>query len=227
MKLSISKRGWFLVGGMTALFVAVAIFGRPLISSAQAPVEKKAGQVDEEQLGNMLKAMGLRTKKEEQRYDFSFKSTYAGEEWELTMSTVLSQNGESIWLMAWLDPLPRSAADVPRTALLRLLADNDRLGKGKFFAYVASNRRFVLQRVIANSDITTAGFRDDLKDLGNSVVQTFPHWSVDNWKRASSTQTASGTQSDSRSSDNAPAGTSARPVRSTTNQSKFTTPKRN
>jgi hypothetical protein len=226
MKLSISKRGWFIVGGLTALVVAVAVLGRPLITSAQAPTEKQAGQLDEEQLGNMLKAMGLRTKKEEQRYDFSFKSTYSGEEWELTMSTVLAQNGKSIWIMAWLDPLPRSAADVPRTALLRLLADNDRLGKGKFFAYIASNRRFVLQRVIPNSGITTAAFRDDLKDLGTSVVQTFPHWSVDNWKRASSTQTASGTK-DSRSSGTAPAGTSARPLRSTTNQSKFTTPKRN
>ena len=38
------------------------------------------------------------------------------------MSAVLSQNGQSIWLMAWLDELPRSSAEVPRAALLRLLA---------------------------------------------------------------------------------------------------------
>ena len=118
-------------------------------------------------------------------------------------------------------------ADVPRTALLRLLADNDRLGKGKFFAYIANNRRFVLQRVVPNAGITTAGFRDDLKDLGTSVVQTFPHWSVANWKRSSTTQTASGSKSDTRSSGTAPSGSSGRTIRNATNESKFTTPKRN
>ena len=83
--------------------------------------------------------------------------------------------------MAWLDELPRSAADVPRTALLRLLANNDRMGKGKFFAYIASNRRFVLQRVVENQNMSTAAFRDILKDFGASVVETYPHWSVANW----------------------------------------------
>ena len=52
--------------------------------------------------------------------------------------------------MAWLDELPRSASDVPRVALLRLLADNDKMGGGKFFTYVPGIRRFVLQRVIPN-----------------------------------------------------------------------------
>ena len=107
---------------------------------------------------------------------------YEGEEWELTMSAVLSQNQQSIWLMAWLDELPKSAADVPRTALLRLLANNDRLGKGRFFAYVTGNRRFVLEQVLPNENVTPATFRRSLQELGASVVQTYPYWSVANWK---------------------------------------------
>ena len=98
------------------------------------------------------------------------------------MSAVLSQDGESIWVIAWLDELPRSAAEVPRAALLRLLAENDRLGNGKFFAYLSGNRRFVLQRVIPNRSITTALFGEVLRDLGSSVVVTQPHWTVANWK---------------------------------------------
>ena len=143
-----------------------------------APVK---GKLTDQTLGTLLQAMGLETKVQEQRYDFAFKATIEAEEWELSMSSVLSQDGSSIWVMAWLDELPKSAADVPRTALLRLLSDNDKLGKGKFFTYIAANRRFVLQRVIPNENITSEKFRAVLDDLGQSVVATHPHWSVSNW----------------------------------------------
>ncbi|HAH47291.1 MAG TPA: hypothetical protein DCM07_21020, partial [Planctomycetaceae bacterium] len=63
-------------------------------------------------------------------------------------------------------------------------SDNDQMGNGKFFAYISSNRRFVLQRVIPNQRITTKKFHEILSDLGSSVVQYYPHWSTDNWKRA-------------------------------------------
>ena len=129
----------------------------------------KPGQINEEQLGNLLKAMGLEATKIDSRYDFQFKAVHNKEEWDLSMTAVLSQDGSAIWLMAWLDQLPKSSADVPRTALLRLLSDNDRLGNGKFFAYVATNRRFVLQRVVANEGVTTRVFRGWLDDLGGSV----------------------------------------------------------
>lgn len=154
----------------------LAIPGTSVAQETSAP-----GQINEADLGNLLKAMGLKPTKTEKRYDFRFKAVIEGEEWELSMSAVLSQNGQSIWVMAWLDELPRSASDVPRTALLRMLSLNDRLGKGKFFAYIASNRRFVLQRVIANEQISTKSFRDDLQDLGVSVAQTYGYWSVANW----------------------------------------------
>ena len=83
--------------------------------------------------------------------------------------------------MAWLDELPKSSSEVPRNALLRLLARNDKLGNGKFFAYIAANRRFVMQRIVPNQNMTTANFRDILKDLGQSVVETYPEWAVSNW----------------------------------------------
>ncbi|MBC7816877.1 MAG: hypothetical protein IAG10_08330 [Planctomycetaceae bacterium] len=150
----------------------------------------KPGQINEEQLGNLLKAMGLEATKVDSRYDFQFKAIHNKEEWNLSMTAVLSQDGSAIWLMAWLDQLPKSSADVPRTALLRLLSDNDRLGNGKFFAYVATNRRFVLQRVVANEGVTTKVFRGWLDDLGGSVADSFDHWSVSAWKATDGSNSA-------------------------------------
>ena len=162
-----------------ALAVAVPV------AAAMAADEKATtpvkGKLTDQSLGTLLQAMGLETKVQEQRYDFAFKATIESEDWELSMSAVLSQDASSIWVMAWLDELPKSAADVPRTALLRLLSDNDKLGKGKFFTYIAANRRFVLQRVIPNENINSEKFRAVLDDLGQSVVATHPHWSVSNW----------------------------------------------
>ncbi len=161
------------------------------VKTEATPKVAKPGSITEEQLGNLLKAMGLEAKKVESRYDFEFKAVQNKEEWNLSMTAVLSQDGSSIWLMAWLDQLPKSSADVPRTALLRLLSDNDRLGNGKFFAYVATNRRFVLQRVISNEAVTTKVFRGWLDDLGAGVVDTYEHWSVAAWKASETGSTAS------------------------------------
>lgn len=157
----------------------------PGVAGVTLAEEKSAasvkGKLTDESLGTLLKGMGFEASLEDKRYDFAFKATIEDAEWELSMSTVLSQDTSSCWVMAWLDELPKSAADVPRTALLRLLADNDKLGKGKFFTYIAANRRFVLQRVIPNENMTAEKFRGVLDDLGQSVVATHPHWSVSNW----------------------------------------------
>jgi hypothetical protein len=139
------------------------------------------GQLSDESLGRLLKAMGIDAKRTETRYDFDFKSVVDEDEWQFSMSAVLSQDASSIWIMAWLDELPRSAAEVPRTALLRLLSDNDKMGEGTFFAFIATNRRFVLQRVIPNDNISTASFRSALDRLGAHVADTYGHWSVANW----------------------------------------------
>ncbi len=163
-----------------------------VLSVRQAAAQEEAaapGAINEEQLGQMIAAIGLKPEKKEQRYDFAFRATLDEEEWELSMSSVLSQDGKSVWIMAWLDDLPKSAAEVPRTALLRLLAQNDQLGSGKFFAYIPTNRRFVLQRVIPNENMTSAQLRLALQDLGSSVVETYPVWAVVNWN-ATGTPTA-------------------------------------
>jgi hypothetical protein len=167
------------------LGAAVAAVAAPALLSAQDKPATR-GKLTDESLGTVLKAMGLEAKLTEKRYDFAFKSTVADQDWDLSMSAVLSQDASSLWIMAWLDELPKSAADVPRTALLRLLSENDKMGKGKFFAYIASNRRFVLQRVIANENLTTAAIRAAFDDLGATVVHTYAFWSTANWSSTSS-----------------------------------------
>lgn len=199
--MKLSMRGWFVVVAFAAGVATLAFLSSPLVDAAPRQT-RTSSRLTEQSLGQLISALGLKPQKQDQRYDFAFKARYGkqDQEWELSMSAVLSEDGRSIWVMAWLDELPRSASEVPRTSLLRLLADNDQLGGGKFFAYVSGNRRFVLQRVIANQNITTTAFRDMLADLGRTVVDTYPHWSVANWKSGGTTgqpasRTATGTSS--------------------------------
>ena len=139
------------------------------------------GGLTEGSLGALLSAIGLKPSKEKSRFDFQFKTTLEGEQWDFTMSAVLSRNGQSLWVMAWLDELPKSAAAVPRSALLKMLAANDRMGNGKFFAYIPANRRFVLQRVVANTEMSNAKVRGLLIDLGRSVRAEYGVWSTEGW----------------------------------------------
>jgi hypothetical protein len=189
------KRAWLGMGGV-ALASAGFIFGAGRLmadgepstapSQAAAPAEAQTqapGAVSQAELGNLIRAMGAEVKLDDKRFDFSFPARYAKEEWNLSMSAVLSENGNAIWVMAWLDPCPRTALEVPRTSLLKLLAKNDTLGNGKFFAYIPANNRFVLERVVPNENITTAKFREVLQDLGAAVVETYPYWSVASWKQ--------------------------------------------
>ena len=203
-----------------ALAVAVpAAVGVATAEEKSAPTAK--GKLTDQSLGTLLKAMGYDAKMEEKRYDFEFKATIENEEWTLSFSAVLSQDSSSIWVMAWLDELPKSAADVPRTALLRLLSDNDKLGKGKFFTYIAANRRFVLQRVIPNENITSEKFRSVLDDLGQSVVATHPHWSVANWNAPSAEEPASQAKANVPSPSGLSAKSSTKTEKTAVNDSKF------
>lgn len=216
------------VGAALSAVAAPAVVGVAAAQDKTAPAVALAavapavkGKLTDQSLGNLLKAMGLDAKASEQRYDFAFKATIEDNEWELSMSAVLSQDGSSVWIMAWLDELPKSAADVPRTALLRLLSDNDKLGKGKFFAYIAANRRFVLQRVMPNENMTAASFRGALDDLGQSVVSTHAHWSVSNWGSSTGEDPAAANRTGTQVKGSAPqplnssAGASATPARPT------------
>ena len=215
--MKISRREWLVAGSCAAATTV------PLVAGAAEQAAGTEGQLTQEQLGNLIQAMGLKATLEQTRYDFRFRSVLNGEEWNLTMSAVLSQDGNTIWVMAWLDELPKSAAEVPRTALLRLLATNDRLGHGQFFAYVATNRRFVLQRVIENKNLTTATFRDVLKELASSVVATYPYWAVANWTSDSSGQEAPVVTPGANSSPEAPPSTQTQriPAQSALRDSKF------
>ncbi len=160
----------------------LASVGTSAISPQQASAQDQAAaKVTEDQLGQLISALGLEPEKKMQRYDFAFQAVVDEEEWELSMSAILSQDQSDVWIMAWLDPLPTSSAEVPKTALLRLLAQNDELGNGKFFSYIPATRRFVLQRTLPNNQLTSAKLRLSLQDLGASVVQTYPIWSVSNW----------------------------------------------
>lgn len=147
-----------------------------------------SGALTEESLGQTLTAIGLKPQKTDKRYDFAFKTTVRGEEWKFSMSAVLSRNGESVWVMAWLDEIPATSSQVPQLALLRLLAANDRMGNGKFFAYIPTNKRFVLQRVVKNQDIGTKQLMESLQDLAISVADEYPNWSVAKWNPKSADQ---------------------------------------
>ena len=184
--------------------ILTAMLFVPSLSSAKADeaTQLPPGALTEESLGQILNAIGLKPMKTDKRYDFAFKTSIRGEEWKFSMSAVLSRNGESVWIMAWLDEVPKTADAVPRTALLRLLAANDRMGNGKFFAYIPTNKRFVLQRVLKNQNMSTRKVTETLQDLAVSVADEFPIWNVANWapKTAPSPRVATGT----RSSDNVP-----------------------
>ncbi len=155
--------------------------GKGKVDAPEVQPAPLPGQVSESELGEMLAAVGLKPTKTEQRYDFAFKTSYRGEEWKFSMSAVLSRNGQSMWVMAWLDQIPTTSSEVPRTALLRLLAANDRLGEGKFFAYIPTNKRFVMQRVVANRDMNNKKMMELLQDLAASVADEYPTWAVTNW----------------------------------------------
>lgn len=189
-----------------------------LVAQSAFAQESPAGhRLSEDQLGQLIGALGLKPAKKESRYDFAFQAQMEDQSWELSMSAVLSHDGGSVWLMAWLDELPKASNDVPRTALLRLLAQNDQMGDGKFFAYIPSNRRFVLQRTIPNEDLNSAKLRLSLQDLGTSVVENYPIWSTANWN---------GTPAAPVGSTTTPTAGATIPARAAANDSKFEQPVR-
>jgi hypothetical protein len=203
------------------LSTSLAAVGGTLAAGALAAESDKApakkGKLTLEGLGKLLAAMGLKTTKEKSQFNFTFPAKLE-EEWNMTMSAVLSTDEESIWIMAWLNELPKSAAEVPRTALLRLLAENDKMGKA-FFAYMPSTKRFILERVIDNENITTESFKNDMLDLARFVIDTQPVWTVSEWKQSGSTPSESG-QDAKGTSDEAPAALNgsggAKPIKAAT-----------
>ena len=170
--------------------------GKAPAKAHKAPVD---GQLSLEALGNLLDAMGLKPAKFETSFNFTFPFK-AEIEWNMAMTATMSADDQGIWITAWLAELPQSAAEVPRTALLRLLAQNDELGGGIFFAYISKVRKIVLECMVANEDITSASFKEDIRDLATKVSETQPFWNVAEWKQ--STSSPSGSGKDSASEEN-------------------------
>jgi len=221
MRINVSK-GLAIATAFAVLGGLIVVGGMPL-HAADAPAQ---GKLTQKSLGQLLEgSLGLKPTTLETRYDFRFQAKH-DEDWALSMSAVLSEDGSSIWIMAWLDELPRSSREVPRVALLRLLADNDKMGNGKFFAYIPGNRRFVLQRVIPNQGITAKKFRDLLSDLGKTVSDTHGHWNVAGWTQKPETtkQQATAEKAERRSSKTVPSGGTTR-RRSATRTRRSTTRK--
>jgi hypothetical protein len=204
------------------LAIVVPAGSLDLVAQDNGTVTLQPGQLTEADLGNTLAAIGLKPKKTEKRYDFAFKTSYRGEEWKFSMSAVLSRNGESVWVMAWLDQIPSTASEVPRTALLRLLAANDRMGEGKFFAYIPTNKRFVLQRVVRNRDMSNKKMMEVLQDLAASVADEYPTWAVANWVPKADQQVADQDGSGRTAPQNPTAASrSQAPTRTSESTSKF------
>ncbi|MCA8998526.1 MAG: hypothetical protein KDA80_16120 [Planctomycetaceae bacterium] len=201
---------------LKTLLVAGALAGSlPMVFPAPSAVAQEQvveGQIDHAQLGELLAALALNPEKKEERYDFAFTAEMDGQEWQLSMSAVMSQDGQGIWIMAWLSELPKSSDQVPKTALLKLLAQNDFLGNGKFFSFVPAARRFVMQKVVPNEHMTSARLRVHLQDLGGAVVETYPLWNTANWNGIPAAPTGV--------SPNQP------PTQSAANESKFQQPVR-
>lgn len=190
MSSTISRRqlistGLFAVGGTLA---SAALAADKDAGEKEKPRLK--GQLNLDELERLLKGLGLKLTKVETRFDFAFDAKLEGE-WKMGMTVFLSSDEQGIWLTAWLDELPKSSSDVPRTALLRLLAENDKMGKF-FFGYSSGNRRFVLNGFLKNENVTAASMKEELLQLAHAVVDTQPMWSVAEWKQPTSSPGSSG-----------------------------------
>ncbi len=192
------------------------------------PTEDDSTQLTVDALGKMLEAMGLKPNKFESSFNFTFpfKAKTEGEksdaEWNMTMAATMSTDEQGIWLTAFLAELPQTAADVPRTALLRLLAQNDEMGEGIFFAYIPKVKKIVLECFIANEDITSALFKECLVDLASRVVTSQQYWNVAEWKQTPAAPGKEAAADDKKSSDGdkpaalSGAGKDAKPIKSAT-----------
>jgi len=174
-----------------------AVKGKPKDAAGKTPAKASTPDTDEsnqlsvEALGTMLEAMGLKPNKFESSFNFTFpfKAKTEGDkadkdvEWNMTMAATMSTDEQGIWVTAFLAELPQTAADVPRTALLRLLAQNDEMGEGIFFAYIPKVKKIVLECFLANEDINSALFKECLTDLASRVAATQQYWNVAEWKQ--------------------------------------------
>jgi len=207
MSLNVSRRH--------VLSTGLAALGGTLATSALAADAEKSGKSSKpaaknplsvEGLGTLLEAMGLKATQYESSFSFTFPFK-AEAEWNMTMAATMSTDEKGVWITAYLADLPQAAADVPRAALLKLLAQNDELGDGLFFAYIPKVRKIVLERVIYNEGITSAAFKEAIREVATRVVETQQLWTVSEWK-LSTPSTGKDSSNDDKSSDEKSAASS-------------------
>ena len=90
------------------------------------------GVIDSEGLGRMLRSVGVKPRAAGSRYDFEFHSKQGGQEWDFAMSAVISQNGGTIWVMAWREEMLQHAQTVSDARTL--LADERQVGEASTFS---------------------------------------------------------------------------------------------
>ena len=220
MSSSFSRRH-VLTAGLAALggTIAASAFAADKEKSAESPKREKSAsgksQLSLEALGAMLEAMGFKPQQYESSFNFTFPFKAEGD-WNMTMSATMSTDELGIWITAYLSDMPQTSADVPRTALLKLLAQNDELGDGIFFAYIPKVRKIVLERMIPNEAITSASFKESIRELATRVVETQPLWTVSEWKQ----NVGGSAKDDDKPADVKPSASAkdSKPVKAATNE---------
>ena len=91
--MELSRRGFFAASVLAAAVVPSLVVAQEAAPKTAASATATAapavpGQLTEEQLGNLLKAMGLKAEKVEKRFDFVFRSVHNKEDWDLSMTAV-------------------------------------------------------------------------------------------------------------------------------------------
>ena len=136
--------------------------------------------LDMQQLGAMIREMGLEPYLVQSRYDFQYLTEVNGQEIELSLSAVLRENNSVVHVKAWLDPLP--AGIVPGEPLLEMLARNEEMHRGLRFAYSRQMGRFLLEKTVPNRDVTPQVLTRIFDDVSQGVTENWSVWSTSNWK---------------------------------------------
>lgn len=143
-------------------------------------VTPAARALDFDQLGAMIREMGLEPYRVQSRYDLQYLTEVNGQEIELSLSAVLRENNSLVRIRAWLDPLPAGA--VPGEPLLEMLARNEEMHRGLRFAYSKQMGRFLLEKTVPNNGLTPQLLTGIFQDVSQGVTENWSVWSTSNWK---------------------------------------------
>ncbi len=100
----------------------------PIRTRPPRPDRSVPGHLSQDELGTLIRAMGVPVKLDERRFDFSFPATYNKEPWTLSMSAVLSENGKRSG--SWPgSTLPANGGRSAPDGLFSCLAKNDITGQ--------------------------------------------------------------------------------------------------